>query len=90
MEKETGALLLSGEGNWCTTVLKEKKTDLHYCSWEKGTGSLLLSEEGIWCFTVLWRRAMGLYCTLENGSGAVPSLLVNSDESRQIFLVKFA
>ena len=27
-------------------------------------------------------------CTLENGSGAVPSLLVNSDESRQLVIVK--
>ena len=29
-----------------------------------------------------------MYCTLENGSGAVPSLLGNSDESRQLVLVK--
>ena len=32
---------------------------------------------------------MGLYRTLENESGAVPSLLVNSDESWQLVLVKF-
>ena len=49
----------------------------------------MLSEEGDWCSTVLGRRAMRMYCTLENGSGAVPSLLVNSDESRQLVLVKF-
>ena len=30
---------------------------------------------------------MGLYCTKQNGSGDVPSLLGNSDESQQ--LVKF-
>ena len=32
---------------------------------------------------------MWLYCTLENGSGVVPGLMVNSDESRQLALVKF-
>ena len=32
---------------------------------------------------------MKMYCTLENGSAAVQSLLVNSDESRQLVLVKF-
>ena len=32
---------------------------------------------------------MGQYCTLENGSAAVPSLLVYSGESRQLVLVKF-
>ena len=32
---------------------------------------------------------MNMYCTLENGSAAVPSLLVNNDESRQLVLVKF-
>ena len=62
-----------------------------YCFQEKGFGALLLmfSGEGDWCFTVLGRRAMGLYCTLENGNCAAPSLLANSDESPQLFLVKF-
>ena len=32
---------------------------------------------------------MGLYCTQEKRSGAVPSLLINSDESRQLVLVRF-
>ena len=32
---------------------------------------------------------MGLYCILKNGSGAVPSLLVDNDESRQLIIVKF-
>ena len=32
---------------------------------------------------------MGLYCTSENRSGAIPSLVVKSDESRQLVLVKF-
>ena len=54
---------------------------MHYCYLEKETGALLFSEEG--------RCPMGLYCTLENGSGAVPSSLVNSDESRQLVLVNF-
>ena len=39
--------------------------------------------------TVLWKRAMGLYCPLENGSFAVPSLLVNRDESQPLVIVKF-
>ena len=62
-----------------------------YCFQEKGSGAILLmfSGEGDWCFTVLGRRAMWLYCTLENGSGAVPNLLFNSHESRQLVLVKF-
>ena len=63
-----------------------------YCSQEKETVALLpiFSGEGDcnWCFTVLRRRAIWLYCTLKNESGAVPSLLVNSDESRQLVLVK--
>ena len=48
----------------------------------------MFSGEGDWCSTVLGTRALGLECTLENGSGAVPNLLVNSDESRQLFSSK--
>ena len=90
-DKGTGALLLS-EGNWCSTVFRRNNLVL-YCSQEKETVALLpmFSGEGDcnWCFTVLRRRAIWLYCTLKNKSGAVPSLLVNSDESRQLVLVKF-
>ena len=46
---------------------------MHNCSQAKETGALLFSGEGDWCSTVLGRRAMRLYCTLDNGSGAVPT-----------------
>ena len=85
-EKETGALLSSrrrklvlycpqGEGNWCSAVLKEKET-----------GALLSSR----------RSKLVLYCLCfdqEKGTGAmlyqVYWLTLNSDESRQLVLVKF-
>ena len=70
-----------GEGNWCTTVLKEKETVAILLMFqEKGTGALLFSSEG--------RRAIVL---LRKGvvQGAVPSLLVDSDESLQLAIVKF-
>ena len=35
-EKETGALLFSGEGMWCSTVLRRRKL-MHYC--HQGEGS---------------------------------------------------
>ena len=63
-----------------------------YCYQETETGTLLFSEEGIWYSTdynCSRENMMGLYCTQENGSGDVQSLLVNSDESRQLVLVKF-
>ena len=51
-EKGTGALLIAGEGNWCSTVFKEKDTGallfsrmrklVYYCSQEKKTGALLI------------------------------------------------
>ena len=56
---------------------------MHYFFGEKETSSLLFSGEEDWCSIVLGRRVVGLYCTLDTGCGAVPSLLVNSDESRQ-------
>ena len=79
-EKETGALLFLGEGNWCTTVLRRKKQVLtvfrrrekvHYCSHEKETGALftIVSGEEIWCPTVLKRRKLVLYCFQEKRSG---------------------
>ena len=45
-EKGTGALLIAGEGNWCSTVFRRKAL-VHYCSQEKGTGALLIAGEGI-------------------------------------------
>ena len=57
---------------------QEKKTGaLLFVLKETETGALQLmfAGEGDWRFTVFERKAMGMYCTLENGSGAVPSLL---------------
>ena len=56
---KTDALLFSGEGNWCNTVVRRRK-QMIYCFQEKETGALLFSGEGIWCFTV--ERAKSL-CT---------------------------
>ena len=50
-DKGSGAILFSGEGNWCTTVLKEKET-----------GTILFLGEGNRCTTVLKRRKQVLYC----------------------------
>ena len=50
-DKETGALLFSGEGNWCSTFLRCSKQEL-YCFQKKKN----------WCSTVLWRSVMGMYC----------------------------
>ena len=61
-EKGTGALLLSGEGNRCSTVFGRKK-QVHYCSQEKETGDLLFSRKGIWCSTVLTRKKLVHYCS---------------------------
>ena len=54
-EKGSGALLFSGEGNWCTTDLRRRKLVL-YCFQEKGTGALLISGVGNWCSTVFRRK----------------------------------
>ena len=43
----------------------------------------------LYCSQEKGDEPIGLYCTLKNGSGAVPSLLVDSDKSRQLALVKF-
>ena len=111
-EKETGALLFSGEeircsklstreGNWCFTDLWRKKL-LLYCSQEKETGALLFSRRrklALYC-SCFRRRGLVLYCSQVKGDwavllrtevvqGAVPSLLVDSDESRQLAIVKF-
>ena len=48
-DKGSGALLFSGEGNWCTFVLKEK---------EPGALLLMFSGEGDWCSTVFRRREL--------------------------------
>ena len=52
LEKGTGGLLISGERNWCNTVLKENDT-----------GALLISEEGNWCSTDLRRKKLVKYCS---------------------------
>ena len=49
--KVCGALLFSGEKNWCTTtVLEYKETDALL---------LMFSGEGDWCSNVLGKRALG-------------------------------
>ena len=74
-EKVTGALLISIEGNWCSTDIKRRKLVLYYFArernWctsvlkEKETGALLLSGEGNWCSTVFRRKDLMLYCSQE-------------------------
>ena len=58
-EKETGALLFSGEGNWCSTVFRRRELVL-YCFQEKETGALMFSN----------RRKQVLYCSQEKETGA--------------------
>ena len=72
-EKVTGALLFSGEVNWCSTDRRRRKLVL-YCFQEKETGALQLFSrrrtlvyycsqgDGNWCTTVLSRRKQVLYC----------------------------
>ena len=43
-EKGTGALLISGERNWCSTVFRSREL-VHYCSQEKETCAILFSGE---------------------------------------------
>ena len=57
-KKRTGALLFSGEKNWCTTVIRRIMKQLLYCSQENEIGALLFSGEGIWCSTVLRRSKL--------------------------------
>ena len=61
-EKEAVALLFSGEGTWCSTVLRRMKL-VHYCS----------QGEGNWCYIahVFRKKGLVLYCSRENGDGAV-------------------
>ena len=71
-KKGSGALLFSGEGNWCSTVLNKKETGagcytvyvfrrmdlVLYFSQEKEYGALMFSR----------RRKLVLYCFLEKGT----------------------
>ena len=61
-EKKTGALLFSGEGNWCTSVLRRRKQVFY---------SFNFLREGIWCYTVLRRKKLVLYCSQEKETGAL-------------------
>ena len=56
-EKGKGALLFSGEGTWCSTVLSRRK--------------LLFSGEGNMCSIVLWRRENVHYCYQEKETDAL-------------------
>ena len=103
-EKETGAILfsrrrglelycfqgegnwsytahVSGEGDWCSTVLKEKETGAILLMFqEKGLVLYCYQVKGYWAVLLLRTKVV---------QGAVPSLLVDSDESRQLAIVKF-
>ena len=78
---------------------QEKKSGALTCLQEKETGALLFLGEGIRYNTVPKRRGLVLYCSQVKGDwavllrtevvqGAVPSLLVDSDESRQLAITK--
>ena len=67
---------------------------MHYCSQGEGNWRYTahVSGEGDWCSTVLREGRLGCITCLRTGvmQGAVPSLLVDSDdESRQLAIVKF-
>ena len=56
-EKGKGALLFSGEGNWCSTVFRRREVVL-YCFHKKETGALLFSGEGNRCSIVFRRKKL--------------------------------
>ena len=70
-EKGTGALLFSGEGNWCSVVFRRRKLVV-YSFQEKETGALSTTVhrigEGNRCSTVLMRRKKVLYCFSGEGN----------------------
>ena len=59
-EKETGALMISRERNWCSTVFMRREL-VHSCSQEKETGAQLFSR----------RRELVHYCYQEKETGAI-------------------
>ena len=76
-EKESGALLFSGEGNWCTTVLSgernwctivtRRRELVHNCYQEKETGATTVFRRRKLVLTVLRRRGLVLYFSREKG-----------------------
>ena len=71
-EKETGALLFSGEGNWCSTVFRRRELVL-YCFQEKETGALLFSN----------RRKMVFYCSQERETGTLSTTVYKIEEGNR-------
>ena len=81
-EKETGTILFSGEGNWCTTVLRRMKYVLYSFNFlregiwwytvlrRKKLVHYYSQGEGNWCTTVFRRKKQVLYCFQEKGSVA--------------------
>ena len=84
-DKGTGALLISGERNWCNTVFRRKEL-VHNCSEEKETCALLFLGEGNRCATLMRRRKLVLNCFQEKGTGA---LLFSGEGSRCSTLLTF-
>ena len=69
-EKGKGALLFSGERNWCSTVFRRR----NWCSTVLMRRKKVLycfSGEVNWCSTVLRRRGKVLYCFQEKETGAL-------------------
>ena len=62
--------MISGEENWCTTVLRTRKQVLYYF-WEKEIGVLLFSGKGHCCIAVFKRRDLVLYRAQEKETGAL-------------------
>ena len=60
-DKGAGALLISGEINWCNTVFRRREL-VHNCYEEKETCALLFLEEGNRYTAVIRRRKLVLYC----------------------------
>ena len=65
-EKEIGAIMFSGKGNWmhyllfsgegrCSSVFRRREKG-HYCFQDKGPGAQPFSGERNWCTAVLSRR----------------------------------
>ena len=81
----SGALLFSGYGNRCTSVLKRRKLkgSADCCSQEKEIGVFLYLGEGKKCSTVFRRRDLVLYCSQEKATG----ILLFSGERNRCFPV---
>ena len=69
LEKETGVLLFSGEGNMCSIVFRGR-LHVHYCFQRR--------ELVLYC---LRRRDLVLYCSQEKGTGALQTTVLKEKET---------